>query len=497
MNILLITLDQFRGDCLSAAGHPVVRTPNLDRLARDGVRLARHYSQAAPCGPGRASLYTGMYQFNHRVVANGTPLDARFDNIAHAARRAGYAPTLFGYTDQAVDPRETNGPGDPRLLTYEEILPGFDVGLDMKPPDLGGWMRSLRARGYAVGDDWRAVAASEPDRPAEVSMSAFVTDRFIAWLHGRRAPWFAHISQLRPHPPYAAAGDFARLHDPSDMPTPIAVAAERHRVHERLLKQPKLAAPTDPAAMATLQMQYYGMIAEADHQLGRMWAALEAEGAWDDTLIVVTADHGEQMGDHGLIEKAGWFEQSYHIPGLIRDPRAPHAHGSVVERFTETIDIFPTLCEAMGVAIPAQCDGRSLTPFLQGREPVDWRDAAHWEWDWRASFIALGPHSWPTDRRLERSGLAVLRTDTAAYVQFGDGDALAFDLASDPTWRRPLADPAEELALARAMLAWRMEHADRTLTGMLVEGGGVGRWPPMPPGWAEGGAGSNLEETAT
>ena len=246
-------------------------------------------------------------------------------------------------------------------------------------------------------------------------------------------------------------------------------AAERHRVHERLLRQPKLAAPTDRAAMAAIQTQYYGMIAEADHQLGRVWAALEAAGAWDDTLIVVTADHGEQMGDHGLIEKAGWFEQSYHILGLVRDPRAPRAHGTIVERFTENVDIFPTLCEAMGVAIPAQCDGRSLTPLLQGLEPSDWRDAAHWEWDWRASFIALGPHDWPIDRRLERSGLAVLRTNDAAYVQFGDGDALAFDLATDPTWRTPLSDPLAELALAKAMLAWRMDtrrpHLDRHACG--------------------------------
>lgn len=94
-NYLLVTLDQFRADCLSVAGHPVVRTPHLDRLAVLGVRFARHYSQAAPCSPGRASLYTGLYQMNHRVVGNGAPLDRRFDNLAKAARRAGYAPTLF------------------------------------------------------------------------------------------------------------------------------------------------------------------------------------------------------------------------------------------------------------------------------------------------------------------------------------------------------------------------------------------------------------------
>ncbi|MFM9121885.1 MAG: sulfatase-like hydrolase/transferase, partial [Actinomycetota bacterium] len=118
-NVLLITLDQFRGDCLSGAGHPVVRTPHLDELARCGVRLANHYSQAAPCSPGRASLYTGMYQMNHRVCANGTPLDDRFDNVARLALRAGYKPTIFGYTEQGVDHRVTKDRDDSRLTTYQ------------------------------------------------------------------------------------------------------------------------------------------------------------------------------------------------------------------------------------------------------------------------------------------------------------------------------------------------------------------------------------------
>ena len=82
MNLLLVTLDQFRADCLSAAGHPLVRTPHLDRLAAEGVRFASHYSQATPCAPGRAALYTGTYQMNNRVVANGSPLEDRLDNVA-------------------------------------------------------------------------------------------------------------------------------------------------------------------------------------------------------------------------------------------------------------------------------------------------------------------------------------------------------------------------------------------------------------------------------
>ncbi len=486
LNILLITLDQFRGDCLSAAGHPVVHTPNLDRLAAEGLRLERHYSQCAPCGPGRASLYTGMYQMNHRVVANGSPLDSRFDNIAKAARRAGYAPTLFGYTDQAVDPRDTDGPDDPRLSTYEDVLPGFAVGLHLPTGDLTPWLRQLRDLGHDVPDDGAAALASEPDRPAELSLSTFLTDRFIAWLNRRQVPWFAHLSQLRPHPPYAAAGRFASQYATDTMPPPITAASERHRLHERLLQNPELAAPTEPVTMRRLQAQYFGMVSEADHQLGRVWAALEACDAWRDTLIVVTADHGEQLGDHGLIGKAGWFEQSYHVLGIVRDPRWPAQHGQTVERFTENIDIFPTLCEAMGIPVPAQCDGLPLTSFLNGQGPPWWRDAAHWEFDWRGSLIANGPRSWPWDRRLETKNLAVSRSKSIGYVQFGDASWLCFDLLADPTWRTPITEPSRVLAEAQAMLAWRAQQADRTMTGMLIEGGGIGRWPVMPTDWGCG-----------
>jgi arylsulfatase A-like enzyme len=153
-NVLLITLDQFRGDCLSSAGHPIVRTPQLDRLAANGVRFARHYSQASPCGPGRASLYTGMYLMNHRSVLNGTPLDARHTNVALMARGLGYEPALFGYTDTSVDPR-TVGADDPRLRDYEGVLPGFDPVGYLPEGNPAAWVDWMRAAGEAVPDEWR------------------------------------------------------------------------------------------------------------------------------------------------------------------------------------------------------------------------------------------------------------------------------------------------------------------------------------------------------
>ena len=479
VNVLLITLDQFRGDCLSVAGHPLVRTPNLDALAAEGVRLSRHYSQAAPCSPGRAALYTGMYQMNNRVVANGTPLDARFDNVALAARRAGYAPALFGYTDQAVDPREATGPDDPRMQAYTGVLPGFD-GVLALDDDQVQWREWLVSLGYTDAGSSHLALASEPERPAEHGVSAFVTDTAFDWLDRRTddAPWFVHLSYLRPHPPYAAAGRFATMYDPADVPLPIPPVPEvdRHPLHIGALWASP--APVDEDKIRSLRAQYYGMITEVDAQLGRVWSGLRDRGMWDDTVIVVTADHGEQLGDHGLIQKLGYFEQSYHILGIVRDPRHPEAHGTVVTEFTENIDLFPTVCDAIGVEVPAQCDGLPLTPFLRGEAPPWWRAAAHWEYDWRDLAIGRGSHDWPWDRRLEQRNLAVLRDAEVQYVQFGDGSWLCFDLLADPTGRTEITDPQIVLGRAQAMLTWRANHLDRTLTDMLVDKGGIGRFPP-------------------
>ena len=483
-NILLITLDQFRGDCLSIAGHPVVKTPNLDRLAQQGVRFTRHYSQSSPCSPGRASLYTGMYQMNHRVVANGTPLDASFDNVALMARRSGYAPALFGYTDQSIDPRVTSSADDPRLSYYEGVLPGFDCVVDLTQ-NFDPWRTWLNSQGFKTDMSVIELLSTENERPASVSASTFLTNELLSWVEEQETGWFAHASFIRPHPPYSAAGHFSTMYDPAEVGMPIAVADSVHPFHEIMLALDATKAPTDPADLAHMRAQYFGMITEVDAQLGRIWDALEASGQWENTVILVTADHAEMLGDHGLKEKVGYWETSQHIISIIRDPRHSVTHGTVVDRFTENVDIMPTLCDIVGQPVSSQCDGLPLTPFLEGAEPPHWREAAYWEYDWRSSLIPVYPHNTPWKRHLDTMNLAVRRSDTHAYVQFADGDWLCFDIAADPTWRTETKDPAVVMREAQAMLQWRMKNTNRTLTGFLVEDGGTGRWPTNV-SWREG-----------
>ena len=480
MNVLFVTLDEFRADCLSAAGHPVVSTPTLDRLAAEGVRFASHFSQAAPCAPGRASLYTGMYQMNHRVVANGAPLEDRFDNVARLARRAGYAPALFGYTDQGVDPSTATGPSDPRLDTYEGVLPGFDPVLPLDGRFLG-WLAWLEELGYGTLNAPDALR-SEPDRPAAHSASAFLSDGLMDWIDRQDGPRFAHASYFRPHFPFAAAGEFSTRYAPEDVGATLAALPGIHPLYDLALGIELVRAPADPADLARLRAQYFGMVSEVDHQLGRVVEHLRSTGRLDETLVVVTSDHGEQLGDHGLIWKLGFFEESYRIPCIVRHPAHPGSVGRVVTEYTEGIDILPTLAELLDQEVPTQCDGSSLVPFLEGTVPDRWRTAAHYEWDWRDMVMGPTRTSGGPDARLERYNLAVERSDAHAYVQFADGTSLCFDLATDPTWATTTTDPAVVLPLAQSMLTWRSTHLGGAFTQRLLGPDRRGLWPELATG---------------
>lgn len=221
---------------------------------------------------------------------------------------------------------------------------------------------------------------------------------------------------------------------------------------------------------------YWGMISEVDSQLGRIWDALAAAGDWDNTVILLMSDHAEMMGDHVSMGKGGFFDQSYHVPLIIRDPRRPASHGAQIEAFTEAVDIMPTVADLIGVAVPPHLDGRSLTPFLDGAAPADWRDAAHWEFDFRS--IAKGNAERHFGLTPQQCNLAVIRRDRYKYVHFNGGlPPLLFDMVEDPDETRNVADdPAHlraRLDMAERLLAWRAEHLDQSLALLQLTGDGL------------------------
>lgn len=486
LNVLLITADQWRGEATGYAGHPLVRTPNIDLLAGEGVAFLNHYAPAAPCSPARACLYTGLYQMNNRVCRNGSPLASRFDNIALAARRAGYDPQLFGYTDIAPDPAVLH-PNDPALTTYEGVLPGF-TARRLLPEHEKPYLSWLRLQGIE-SESWihlPRAAPPEPVSPAppiygkDQTQTAFLTDEFVRWLGEQDKPWFAHLSFLRPHPPFIVPQPYNTMYAPADVgefrraATPDAEAAIHPLLRFALSATPKgsfvpgaqgLVRDFTDADFRQIKAIYFGMISEVDAQLGCVFQALRDHGDWDDTLIVFTSDHAEMMGDHWYLGKGGFFDESQHIPLVIRDPRQPRQYGRRVQAFTEAVDIYPTVLEAIGAAPAHQPDGRALTPFVEGHGPGAWRDAVHWEFDFR-EVARQTTEGW-FGLRSNQLNLAVIRTEKWKYVHFAALPPLLFDMQADPACQHDLAnDPAHlevRLAMAEKLLAWRAEHLDQTL----------------------------------
>jgi arylsulfatase A-like enzyme len=492
-NVLLIVVDQWRGELLPCLGAAGLKLPNIDRLCREGVTFRNHFTQTAPCGPARASLLTGLYQMNHRAVQNTVPLDSRFTNLGYELRDLGYDPALIGYTTTTPDPRHTSA-NDPRFLVLGDIMEGFrPVGAF--EPYKDAYFAWVAAKGFALPpnreDIWLpregAPGATRAPAviPAELSDTAWFTERALTYLAGAASRnWFLHLGYYRPHPPFVAPAPYNAMYDPADMPSPVRAAspeaeAEQHpllRYYVEHIGQSSffqggrgLGAAMSDEEVRTMRATYYGLMSEIDDQLGRVFRMLDETGQWNDTLIILTCDHGEQLGDHHLLGKIGYFDASFRIPMIVRDPaaEADATRGTIVEKFTETIDTMPTILDWLGGEIPRQCDGRSLLPFVHGEPPPDWRTEVHYEFDFRDLHYSqpetkLGLH-------MDRCSLAVIQDEAYKYVHFAALQPLLFDLKADPGQFTNLADdPAHADVVrdyAQRMLNWRLAYADKTLTG--------------------------------
>ena len=474
----------------------MVQTPNLDALAAEGVLFTKHFANAAPCGPSRASIHTGMYLQNHRVSGNGTPLETRHTNWALEMRREGFDPTLFGYTDTALDPREHTTTG-PTQKTWDGVLPGLEPIVQLgKLLESGphSWAEWVSKKGYPVPADSNELYTSKKAQPewedggpeaaplsipAELHDTYFMVDQVLDYIKDRQ-DWCVHLSLLRPHPPWVAPEPYNRMYHPNDLP-PISRAKDlesersQHPYLDYLLQQKHFRCPDDEKKLRRLQSSYFGLMTEVDHNLGRLFDALKASGEWSNTLIIFSSDHGEQMGDHWLIGKLGYFDQSYAIPLIIYNPSsvANDHRGTRVDQFTENVDLMSTMLDWLDLEIPLQCDGRSLLAATEkGQLPSAWRSQAHWEFDFsgRQSESSLGLS--PRECKLN-----VLRSETLKYVHFPTLPPLLFDLKNDPNETLNVANNphynAAMIQSATDMVSWRMLHDDQSLTHLVITDEGV------------------------
>lgn len=495
-NVLFVIIDQLRADCLFGALADHVDLPNLRALSENAVTFRRHYSVANPCGPSRASILTGQYATNHRSVRNGTPLRHDTPNLASELRKLGYVPYLFGYTDTSQDPR-IHAADDPALRSYEQPMKGFHEVIEMQQEASFPWRAHLISKGYTFDnymDIYHPVAPdTKPVRPndpamyrAEDSDTAFLTDGCLSFLAARTKgeSWFAHLTYIRPHPPLVAPEPYNRMYDPALLPMPkrLTSKADECAVHPFFAPaHKKVPVASTVKGFADLQATddvtqilrslYLGLASEVDHHIGRIVRFLKETGQYDDTLLVVTSDHGEMLGERHSWGKQTVYDAAYHIPLIIRDPNNINIHGQSFDIMTESVDVTPTILDWFDLPVPSSMDGHSLMPFVRGDTPERWRQFSYSELDFGNPAL---PTIWQTDLGLQTSdaNLSILRGSRHTLVHFNGGlPPLLFDHEGDGEFCNLANDPVHTsvvLQMTQRMLDHRMSNADHTLSTTMI-----------------------------
>lgn len=465
MNILFIMYDQLRFDYLSCAGHPHLHTPNFDRVAAMGVRFSNAYVQSPICGASRMSFYTGRYCSSHGAQWNGFPLRVGELTLGDHLRKLGMGCHLIGKTHMKADAEGMArlGLSPDSLIGTRQQECGFDAwvrddGLWGEGPDgfydekRSPYNEYLKSKGYPSENPWADFANAgvdeddqiasgwmfrNADKPANIaepdSETPWLTREAIAFMEQADAPWLAHVSYIKPHWPYIVPAPYHDMYQQDDILAPVRSDVERddpHPVYGAYMGNRIAQAFQSDEVRRKVIPAYMGLIKQCDDQLGKLLDYLETSDQLKNTMIVLTSDHGDYLGDHWLGEKDLFHDPSVKIPMIVYDPRqaADGTRGTVCDVLVESIDLAATFVEAVGGEVPDHIiEGRSLMPWLHGEAP-EWRKYAISEYDYSSTPQCVKLGLKPRDARL------FMVFDGRFKLMHAEGGfrPMLFDLHEDP-----------------------------------------------------------------
>lgn len=440
-NILLICVDEMRGDCLSALKHPVVQTPNLDNLFRTGVLFSSAYTSCPSCIPARTALHTGLSTRSHGKGSRKSNDTEVYDHmLAGEFAKAGYYAQAVG--KMHVSPMRRLW-GFHHIELHDGYLRAQRRKAENETDDYVPWLRQ-RAGSEADfvehGLDCNSSMISRPWHLAEAfHPTNWVVSRSIDFLRRRdpTMPFFLFMSFAAPHPPLAPPQAYLDSYLSADIPDcPVGDWADTADKNRDGLNPTAFRGIVNKAMLKQAKAGYYGLITHIDHQIGRFLVAMQEFGVRNNTIILFTSDHGDMLGDHHFFRKGLPYEGSAKVPFILFDPTGTLKlkKGFVCDDPVELMDVMPTLLEAAGIPVPDTVEGASVLRSARGNNE-NWRDYVLGEYD-----RGILPHYYLTDGKEK-------------YIWFTrSGKEQLFDLREDPQECMNLAGSS---AHAARLQLWR------------------------------------------
>jgi N-acetylglucosamine-6-sulfatase len=433
-NIIIILTDDHRYDALGFLGHPFLETPNLDRLAREGIFCQNAFVTTSLCSPSRASILTGLYAHNHKVVDNYNPVPSGVTFFPQFLQQAGYETAFIGKWHMGGE--------------IDDPQPGFDYWLSFKGQG------TYWADGHGTS---RVVPQTSSEgfniNGKRVPQRGYITDELtdytINWLKNRenRQPYLLFLSHKAVHSDFVAADRHLGRYGDKKMPLPKTYpdTPENYNNKPMWLKNQRnsrhgvdYAYNLERFDLNKYYQRYTETLLSVDESVGRIIDFLEKKGGLNSTVILYMGDNGFQFGEHGLIDKRTAYEASIRIPLLIRCPEL-FKSGIVVKSLVANIDIAPTIMDMAGIESPDYMDGRSFLALLRGEEN-NWRDALLYEYFWERNY----PQT-PT--------IHAIRTEKYKYIRYHgiwDIDEL-YDIENDPDESKNLIHDAGYKEVAESL----------------------------------------------